>query len=280
MATIEYSLFRANFIKPAQTSLFNPDLSSGDVFWESIAERPSAELSKGHVWHIGNLRRFPDMTGYFAIGRTTKATVEKFDESTRNFVEEQQETSPYTHCVFNAPIGLIGIAMKTSLARTTNGTARRLEKLLSHSAVVSNNSILVQILPIPDPDGFLRALGSAYQVTRFAATFHGPNPFDADEQFQKPLSVYLSAANGTAGKARVSGVDLNRDVLAAVTRSTAATGNEASARIRRSKHQEPITINLRGDALKRTYEESEHRPETVIEDLTEMYRHVRQDDRG
>ena len=175
MATIEYSLFRANFIKPTQIGLFNPDLSSEDLLLKSIAERPSAELRKGHVWHIGNLHYFSDLTGYFAIGRTTKATIEKFDEHTRNFVEEQQETSPYTHCVFNAAIGLIGIAKKTSLARTTNGMARRFEELLSQCAVVSKNSISVEILPIPDPDGFLRALGSAYRVMRFMATFHGPN---------------------------------------------------------------------------------------------------------
>lgn len=279
MATIEYSLFRAVFIKPAQASLFNPDLSSEEALWQSIEERPSAELRKDHVWHIGNLDRLSDATGYFALGRTTKATIEKFDEPSRNFIEEQQETSPYTHCVFNAAIGLIGIAKKSSLARTPNGIARRLEALLSHALVVRANSLSVKVLPIPDPEGFLRALMSALLVTRFTATFHGPNPFDADELFQRPLSVYLSSAKGTAGKAQIAGENLDRDVLASVTRSTAATGNEASARIKKDKKEKLSTINLRGDALKRTYDESEHRPIVVINDLTEMYSRVRRNDR-
>ncbi|WAK02485.1 hypothetical protein [Methylobacter sp. YRD-M1] len=148
------------------------------------------------------------------------------------------------------------------------------------SGVITENEISVEIVPIPDPEGFLRALSSAYRVTRFAATFRGPNPFDADEHFQKPLSVYLSAANGESGKAQIHGEDLNREVLQEVTRSTAATGNEASARIIKSKSQKSITINLKGDPVKRRYDEDEHLPEAVLADLTNLYYRVRNDERG
>jgi len=86
-------------------------------------------------------------------------------------------------------------------------------------------------------------LASAYRVTRFAATFRGPNPFDADEYFQKPLSVYLLATDGEKGKAQVQGKDLNRQALQEVTRSTAATGNEASARITKGESEKQITNN-------------------------------------
>jgi hypothetical protein len=115
-------------------------------------------------------------------------------------VEEELEESPYTHCVFDARIGFIGIAKKSSLSQTTNGIAAQIEKLLSMTRAIRENDISVEIPPIPDPEGFLRALMSAYRVSRFFATFRGPNPFDADEHFQKPLSVYLSAANGEKAK--------------------------------------------------------------------------------
>jgi len=244
-----------------------------------LAERPSGELRKGYIWHVGNIQYFSETTGYFAVGRTTNSTIEKYDDLTGNFVEEELEESPYTHCVFDARIGFIGIARKTSLSPTAKGIAARIEQLLSMSRVTIENDISVEIAPIPDPEGFLLALASAYRVTRFAATFRGPNPFDADEHFQKPLSVYLSAANGEMGKAQIQGEDLNREVLQNVTRSTAATGNEASARIMKSQSQKPITINLRGDPVKRSYDEDEHIPQTVLADLTNLYHRVRNDER-
>lgn len=278
MASIEYSLFRAKFIKPSQTSLLHTDLTSRDLFLGALHEKPSGELRKGYIWHIGNIEYFSDNMGYFAVGRTTNSTIEKFDDLTGNFVEEELEESPYTHCVFDARIGFIGIARRASLAPTAKGIATSIEKLLSMSRVITDNDISVEIAAIPDPEGFLNALASAYRVTRFAATFRGPNPFDADEHFQKPLSVYLSAANGEKGTAQIQGDDLNRKVLQDVTRSTAATGNEASAKIIKSQSQKPITINLKGNPVKRSYEEDEHIPKTVLADLTNLYHRVRNDE--
>jgi hypothetical protein len=277
MASIEYSLFRAKFIKPRQASFLHKELTPGDLFLQALEERPSAELRKGFLWHIGNIQYFSETTGYFAIGRTTNSTIEKFDEISGNFVEEELEQSPYTHCVFDARIGFIGIAKKLILSQTAKGVAARIEELLSTAKAIIENGVTVEVVPIPDPEDFLRALASAYRVFRFSATFRGPNPFDADEHFQKPLAVYLSAAGGEKGKAQIQGDDLNRDVLQEVTRSTAATGNEASARIMRAKSQKPITINLKGDPVKRRYEEDRHQPEVVLADLTELYHRVRND---
>lgn len=279
MASIEYSLFRAKFIKPNQKSLIEEHLTPRELFLLALDERPSAELRKGYTWHIGNIQEFSYSTGYFAIGRTTSSTIEKFDEISGNFVEEELEESPYTHCVFNADIGFIGIAKKVTLTQTAKSLASRVEELLSTADVIKRNSIAVEIVPIPDPEGFLKQLMSAYRVFRFSASFRGPNPFDADEFFQKPLAVYLSAAGGEKGKAQIQGEDLNREVLQSVTRSTAATGNEASARILRAKFQKAITINLQGDPIKRRYEEDHHHPEAVLADLTELYHKVRNDKR-
>jgi hypothetical protein len=278
MATIEYSLFRAKFIRPVQASFFYAEWTPAQVFVRTLLEKPSTETRAGYIWHIGNVQFWGDDLGYFAVGRTTKATIEKFDAESGNFVEEELETSPYTHCVFDARIGLLGIARKPSLARTSKGIATRIEQLLSFSLIVEENGISVEIAPIPDPEGFLHALSSAFRVTRYSATFHGPNPFDADELFQKPLSVYLASANGKKGKAQIQGEDLDRAVLESVTRSTAATGNEASARIRKRKSQIPITINLKGDPVKRSYEEDDHQPEVVLRDLTRLYYRVKKTD--
>lgn len=275
MQTIEYSLFRVKFIKPAQQALFNEKITPKELLISAVLQKPSAELRAGYHWHIGNVKLFNDARGYFAIGRTTTSSIEKFDGVSGNFIEEETEESPYTHCVFDSSIGFIGIAKKPNLSQTTKGIANRLEDLLSLTDGVMENKIAVEVRPIPDPDGFLKAITEAYKVYSYSATFRGPNPFDADEYFQKPLAVYLSAANGHKGKTTIKGDDLNREVLAEVTRSTAATGNEASARVQKNRAQKAITVNLRGDPIKRRYDEEEHHPEIVLNDLTNQYMKVR-----
>lgn len=275
MPSIEYSLFRLKFIRSKQTSFLHKNITPEESMLSSIDEKPSAELRNGFNWHIGNVQMFDKKTGYFAVGRTTISTIEKFDEISGNFVEEELESSPYTHCVFNASIGFIGIAKKPNLSQTTKGIAGRLEQLLSLSSVVIGNEMTVEVRPIPDPEGFLNSVENAFRVFSFSATFRGPNPFDADEHFQRPLSVYLSAANGSKGRTTISGEDLDRAVLQEVTRSTAATGNEASARLQKSKNAKAITVNLRGDPLKRKYDEDSHNPQQVLADLTKLYNNVR-----
>lgn len=278
MQSVEYSLFRVKFIKPAQESLFNEKVTPKELLISAVLQKPSAELRAGYHWHIGNVQLYNDSRGYFAIGRTTVSSIEKFDEISGNFIEEETEESPYTHCVFDSSIGFIGIAKKTNLSQTTRGIANRLEELFSLADGIIENNITVEVRPIPDPDGFLKAIIGAYKVYSYTATFRGPNPFDADEHFQKPLAVYLSAANGYKGKATINGDDLNREVLAEVTRSTAATGNEASARVQKSKKQKATTVNLRGDPIKRRYDEKDHHPEIVLNDLTNQYMRVRRNE--
>lgn len=278
MATIEYSLFRVKFIRPRQASFLHTDLTPQAVLLTCIDEKPSAELRKGFNWHIGNVQMFEATSGYFAFGRTTTSTIEKFNTLSGNFVEEELETSPYTHCVFDASIGLIGISKKTNLSQTTKGIATQLEKLLSLTAVVKENAIAVEVRPIPDPEGFLKAISEAFRVFSFTATFRGPNPFDADEYFQRPMAVYLSSANGFKGKTTINGDDLNREVLQEVTRSTAATGNEASAKVQKSKREKAMTVNLKGDPLKKKYDDDLHDPQAVLIDLAKLYRRVRNDE--
>src|SRR5437660_12220331 len=101
MAFIEYCLFRAKFVPSSEQPLFPLDLTPEQLFVRALKEQPFASHRKGHLWHIGNVRLFTERTGYFACGRTTKSTVEKFDEASGDFLEEELKTSPDTHCVFN-----------------------------------------------------------------------------------------------------------------------------------------------------------------------------------
>ncbi len=278
MSVIEYSLFRIKFVKTPQYDLFNTNyLTPRDFFLLSITEKPSAQLQNGYKWHIGNIEKFSGSTGYFAIGRSTITNVSKFDEITGNFLKIEAEESAYTHCIFNAELGFVGIAKDTNLT-AVDSVAKQLEKLLSSSSIICENKIRVEIHPIRDPQNFLNQIISASRVLRFTVTFGLPNPFDADEYLQKPLSVYLSASEGESGRTEIQGKKLNKEIIKEVTRSTVATGNEASARIE-CLDKKQKTIHLKGDSVKRTYD-GEHNPLFVLDDLTDLYHQIRSDGRN
>lgn len=275
MQYIEFHLYRVKFIRPQQLSITFDDRSPSQLFKDAIIEKPAFESDSRYKWHIGNNIEFDEFTGSFALGRTTTATLSKFDVVTRNFIEEQSEDSPYTFCIYDLRIGFVAIAKKSKLSPTVNGIARRLAKVLENSLPAIKNEIRVLIDPISDPDGFIKKLQNSFSIKKFTAYFTGPNPFDADALFQKPISVYCKEANGSSGKVEVIGESLNEETIIAVTHSTAACGNEAIAKIIEKPGQAPKRIHLIGDPIKKSYRESECDFKKVAQDMKNEYSRVR-----
>lgn len=275
MSTIELHLFRIKFVKSRQMQLFNNDWTPAQIFQSLLEEKPSLELKQDNIWHIGNLQVLDNSGGAFAVGRTTKTTVAKYDHETGNFVEEYFEESPYTVCLYDLNIGLIAIAKKSKLAPTTKGIANKLNKLFSASTSVSDLNITIRIDLINDPEHFIQKIESSYTLKKFTSHFTGPNPIDADELFQKPLSVYCQTINGEKGKVIVEGTNLDTDVAVSITKSSAATGNEASARIIEHHGSTIKTINLKGDPVKKTYKEEDFNIELALSDMRSEYIRVR-----
>lgn len=274
MGTREYHLYRAKFIKPAQLPLLAENQSSMDIFLKSIHDKPEYTLSSGSEWHIGNVKLFDEFSGSFAVGRTTKTTVEKFDKESGDFVDELDDSGPYTVVVFDARIGLIGIAKKSKLAPNAASIARRIKDLLSTTKTAIDTGVDVRIDIIPDPEDFLDKLRGAYSIRKFRATFTGPNPVDADELFQKPLSVYAQSMSASSGTLEVIGDALNEAVAESVAKSTAATGNTASARVIPSKGNKPKNIKMKGDAVVVTVAEEASNTQ-VLEQMHAEYTRVR-----
>lgn len=245
-----------------------------DIFLKSIHDKPEYTLSSGSEWHIGNVKLFDDFSGSFAVGRTTKTTVEKFDKESGDFVDELDDSGPYTVVIFDAKIGLIGIAKKSKLAPNASSIARRIKDLLSTTKTAIDTGVDVRIDIIPDPEDFLDKLRGAYSIRKFRATFTGPNPVDADELFQKPLSVYAQSMGASSGTLEVIGEALNEDVAESVAKSTAATGNTASARVVPSKGNKPRNIKMKGDAVVVTVAEEATNTQ-VLEQMHEEYTRVR-----
>jgi hypothetical protein len=239
-------LFRLKAVEEAQTSIFPAPDARGQFFSLLILGRPSSEVRSGFVWHVGNVEQTAGGL-CFAVGRTTKGSKELYDEESGDFVEVEDEESPFTLVVYDEKYGVLGIAPKSKLAPTARAIARNLERLLNAEPMVREWNVRVEIPEIWDPEEFLHQVQTAYAVTSFTVTFSGPNPFDVEGEFHKPLERYLQAADAEEGKASVKGKQLNREVVERVTRSVASTGNDASARLRRRRSQRPVTKHLKGD---------------------------------
>lgn len=275
MQTIEYHLYRVKFIKPAQAELFYGDVTSRQIFDAALAERPSLQLKENNAWHIGNIEQITDDGGRFAVGRTTTTTVEKFDETTGNFAELRDDSGPYTFVFFDSRIGLLGIGKRTKVAQDVGSVARKLQKLLEKTETVVNHKVAVRVDLIPDPESFIEKILGAYAIKKFKADFTGPNPIDADEFFQKPMSYYCQELHAEKGSVLVKGKSLNEEAIVSVAKSTAATGNSASAQIQTEECSKPIQISFKTDARKVLIDQ-----ETDIADSLEIvqaaYRKVRQ----
>jgi len=245
-----------------------------DIFLNSIHNKPEYRLSSGSEWHIGNVKMFDNYSGSFAVGKTTKTTVEKFDKDTGDFVDELDDSGPYTIVIFDAKIGLLGIAKKSKLAPNASSIARRIKDLLSTTRTAIDSGIDIRIDVIPDPEDFLDKLRGAYSIRKFKATFTGPNPVDADELFQKPLSVYAQNMGASSGALEVVGEALNEEVAESVAKSTAATGNTASARVVPYKGTKTKNITMKGDAVVVTVEDDATSSQ-ILERMQDEYMRVR-----
>lgn len=256
MATIY--LFRIKVIKPKQMPLFSVERTPDEFIAEIITEKPSSELREGYIWHVGNVRDIGKNDGFvFAAGRTTKKSKALYDEETRDFLEIDDEESPFTYIYYDRHFGILGVEPKSKLSPTVKGIVRNIEKLFNRHIAGNSGGIKIEISEIWDPEDFLKHIRNSYAVVGFTVHFGNPNPFDVEADFHRPMENYLEATGGDKGKATVQGDDLDRDQIEEVTRSVASTGNDASARIRLQQGQRPVTKHLQGDPVVVPIEEEE-----------------------
>lgn len=273
-------LFRIKVIKTAQGALFENGVSREEFLVSLIEDKPSEELREGYVWHVGNVLNVGKEGLLFAAGRTTKKSKELYDEETGDFVQVDDEESPFTYVYFDKKFSILAIEPKSKLSPTVKGIANSLKKLFNQQASVYDYGAKIEISEIWDPEGFLKQIRGAYSVVGFTVEFSKPNPFDVDADFHKPMEKYIEATGGQKGKATVQGDDLDRISIEKVTRSVASTGNDASVRIRPEERQRPVTRHLRGDPVSVAFDEGERQePKDLMQRVREAYARVRRQDR-
>lgn len=270
-------IYRLKVTRLEQSPLFAADVTRRAFVFNLLSSKPSEELRSGYIWHIGNVSEVSDDGLVFAVGRTTSASQEKYDEDTGNFVEVDDEESPFTYAVYDQELGVLGLASKYKLAPTTKGIARNLQKLLNASPYTKDNGVRIEIGEISDPETFIDQLHEAYAVVSFKMEFGEPNPFDVEKDFHAPMEILLSETGGKKGATVLKGEDLEREPLELLTRSVASVGNNASAKIRKEAGDRPVIKHLKGDPASFLVEEFgiPEKAAGIAVKLRDAYRRIR-----
>jgi hypothetical protein len=108
----------------------------------------------------------------------------------------------------------------------------------------------VEVDSVKDPTSLINKIKNAYVIKKFTVTFGGPNPFDADEHFHKPMSVYLQKAGGRKGRTTIDGENLDSGILIQMIGSVASTGNNATARLKNADSEKFVTVSLKKNPAK------------------------------
>lgn len=270
-------LYRLKATRLEQSPLFGANVSRKDFIFNLLASKPSEELRSGYIWHVGNVSEISDDGLTFAVGRTTIASQEKYDEDTGDFIEVDDEESPFTFAFYDQNLGVLGLLPKYKLAPTTKGIARNVEKLLNASPYSKDNSVRIEIGEISDPETFIQQLHEAYAVVSFKMEFGEPNPFDVEKDFHAPMEALLNETGGEKGATTLRGEDLEREPLELLTRSVASVGSNASARIRKEAGDRPVTKHLKGDPASVLVDEvgTPEKAADVVGKLRTAYRRIR-----
>lgn len=273
---MDFSLFRIKVFQPSQKEIFDRELSPPEVLRQAILEKPS-DRSLGVIWHVGNVEQVDADGIYFALGRASRARVPVLDESTGNFIETEFDSAPYTHVLVDVPHEVAAIAHKSTLSPDVVAVARRLERLLGRTAIAKAERVTFQIAPISRPEEFIRELQRAYAITSFTVYFTRPNPVDVEGDFLRPMERLTQEANGSVGSTTIRGTALDPEPLTELTRSAAATGDNATARIRVDPGTRPVKRSLQGDTAKVTQDglESVEERQTLIERIRHTYARIR-----
>lgn len=248
---MEFQLYRLKIQWPAQTSILHTEREEiPELIKKMIKEKPSRELRKGYTWHIGNTIPLDRNGFFFALGRVTKSIQERYDAEKGNFfLDEDNSEAPFTFVFVDTRLGIFAIAKKPKIGPTVSAIANNLKSLLSISDTAFSRSLSLVLNPINDPEKFIDIIADAYAVERFCFTFNKPNPLDAHEDLIIPLQKATAEVNGTGGKTEFKGDALDPQAIAAIAQSVAATGDDATARIKPGPRSKSKLIRLKNNPV-------------------------------
>lgn len=218
--------------------------SPSDIIRAAIEEKPSKEIRKGNIWHIGNIEQVGETGLFFAFGRITKSIVEKYNEEDGNFCDELEEQAPYTYVILDLKYQVCAVAHKSRIAPKVSQIAGNLAKLLNETKKAKDNNLNLVMAEISDPQEFLEYIRDAYIIRKFDVDFSPPNPWDVEHDFQEPMENLLRETGGQKGKTTIQGESLEKEPIQKLAAAAAATGNSASAQLQEEQDGNFITKRI------------------------------------
>jgi len=243
-----FHVFRVRVERPSQLHLMDGGQHPPDLILQALHEHPSFVTGWGHTWHIGNLEPIERNGYYFKIGRSARSIVPIWDDKHRVFFDAEAPTAPYTHVLLDLTYQVCGIAQNRDLAPNVESIGRRLEAILNHSRLAREVGCKFVVSRLLNPEGFLAQIRSAYAIQQFSFTFSKPNHFDQDE-FSRGLEDFLQYIDGSTGRIRVRGENLDVSVIESQTSAALASGQQVSARIKPTRESKPKHIKIEDNPL-------------------------------
>lgn len=256
----------------------DPDLPNTEILRRAIEEQPNAQVRRGSsVWALGNVEMFLDDSTYSAaLGKIRRRNAERYDEDHRTFTQEPSEEAPFTLVIFDIDLQVCAIAAKSDLGDTAQ-LGRTLAVLLTSTNTTRARRLRIIASQIKDPREFISLLRRAERITHFEVTFKRPNPIDVEKDFIQPMERLLAESAGDGGKTALSGDDLKKEPLEALSNSAAATGDDAKAKMKLPENDKLVTKRLLSNPATISISEQPSREvrETVALRMKELYRTIR-----
>ncbi|MDP3638519.1 MAG: hypothetical protein Q8R51_14140 [Azonexus sp.] len=230
MATNAFCLYRVRLFESSQRGFWEGQDRS-EVLRRAISSKPSLFGRGRNEWHIGNVHEISSRAIAFRMGRESPTLKESFDPVSHDFRKLNEPIGPSSLAVFDLPLGVLAIAMRSSLATNPELLGKRFEELLRASGPLIESSYNLHVGPIYDPSDFIEKLRSAHKIKMFFVNFRRPNPTDINKWFQQPLQNALALAEGEKGSVGFDGENLNPEILASISKAFSATGDEVKAKM-------------------------------------------------
>ncbi|NTY02070.1 hypothetical protein [Deinococcus sp. JMULE3] len=237
--TVTFELFRLRLHE--HFSLFPSQISRKAAILLAVNSATLLNY-RDHEWRTADLTIIDDDGVYFTFGRKSSISVVEYDPSTGKFEDGLAENWPIVHIFLDARIGLVAISRNGRLSRGSETVANRLKDMLASFEAI-RGFWDVDLKAIPDPEGFIEKLNQAFAIKKFSFEFWRPNPFDIDEDLQKPLEEYLLQAGGYKGEVEIEGVKLDPEIIEAQARSAIASSTETKALIQEEANGGTIAIS-------------------------------------
>lgn len=230
MATNAFNLYRVRLFESSQRGFWEGQ-DRATVLKKAIFSKPSLVGRGRNEWHIGNVVEISQSAIAFRIGRESPAIKESFDPVSHDFRKLNEPAGPSSLAVMDLSLGVLAIAMRSSLAPSPELLGKRFDALLKVSGPVVESSYNIHVGEIYDPSDFIEKLRSANRIKLFSVNFRRPNPTDINRWFQEPLQNALALAEGERGSVGFDGENLNPEVLTSIAKAFSATGDEVRAKM-------------------------------------------------